>query len=147
MKHGNGKWRKDSRPNSNNYEGEFFNDMKHGKGVFTWESGNRYDGEYHNDNRAGYGEMTWKDGSAYKGQWSNGLQDGWGTLTLPNGKVREGLWKKNKFKGLGKGGGLPQIPVVEEKVEPEGDDSSSFHSGDKGGMDIVERIYDADGYD
>ena len=83
--------------------------------------------------------MTWKDGSNYKGTWTKGLQEGWGTLTLPDGKVREGLWKKNKFKGPGKGGGMPKIPVVEEKIEPEGEDSSSYHSMDKGGMDGLDK--------
>jgi hypothetical protein len=46
LRHGFGKWRKDQTPNSNNYEGEFHGDMKHGKGVFKWESGNVYKGMY-----------------------------------------------------------------------------------------------------
>jgi len=57
MKHGRGKWRKDSRPNCNQYDGEFFNDMKHGQGSFTWESGNKFVGSYQFDQRQGYGEM------------------------------------------------------------------------------------------
>jgi hypothetical protein len=47
--------------------------MKHGNGVFVWESGNRYIGCYENDFRQGYGEMYWNDGSIYKGWWLKGV--------------------------------------------------------------------------
>ena len=72
MKNGKGKWRKDGAPNSNNYAGAFEGDVKHGYGVFVWESGNYYKGYYYMDNRGGYGEMYWNDGSIYKGQWKDG---------------------------------------------------------------------------
>ena len=41
--------------------------MKHGYGIFSWQSGNVYKGNYENDERNGYGEMSWTDGSVYKG--------------------------------------------------------------------------------
>jgi hypothetical protein len=42
-KSGTGKWIKDrSDPTSNTYEGEYFDDHKHGHGVFKWKSGNKY---------------------------------------------------------------------------------------------------------
>ena len=38
---GSGKWRKGAHETANSYEGEFKNDMKHGKGTFKWgKSGN-----------------------------------------------------------------------------------------------------------
>ena len=72
MRFGHGKWKKDKRPNCNNYDGFFLNDKKHGRGVFTWESGNRYDGNYMDDLREGYGEMLWNDGTQYRGNWHKG---------------------------------------------------------------------------
>ena len=50
--------------------------MKHGEGVFKWESGNKYEGCYEYDLRQGYGEMFWSDGSVYKGEWHKGFQHG-----------------------------------------------------------------------
>jgi len=41
--------------------------MKHGHGLFKWESGNVYQGNFYEDEREGYGEMYWTDGSVYKG--------------------------------------------------------------------------------
>lgn len=52
---------------TNQYEGEYLDDKKHGFGVFEWESGNRYNGLYFQDERHGYGIMKWTDGSTYKG--------------------------------------------------------------------------------
>lgn len=34
LKHGKGKWRKGHGPNSNQYEGDYYMDKKHGYGVF-----------------------------------------------------------------------------------------------------------------
>ena len=59
--------------------------MKHGEGVFTWDSGNVYKGSYQYDKKNGYGEMQWTDGSCYKGQWKDGNQEGKGCLTLASG--------------------------------------------------------------
>ena len=41
--------------NNNIYEGDYFNDKKHGFGVFTWASGNIYKGDYKDDERNGNG--------------------------------------------------------------------------------------------
>jgi hypothetical protein len=51
LKHGHGKWKKNSNIGCNTYEGEYQNDKKHGNGVFEWESGNRYIGQYDDDER------------------------------------------------------------------------------------------------
>ena len=39
------------------YEGDYVNDKKCGKGVFRWTSGALYEGEFFDDFRHGYGEM------------------------------------------------------------------------------------------
>jgi hypothetical protein len=33
----------------NRYEGQWANDLKHGKGKFKWQGGNTYEGQYVND--------------------------------------------------------------------------------------------------
>lgn len=48
-KEGKGVWKKveykgPERGKCNLYEGEYLEDMKHGHGQFTWESGNYYKG-------------------------------------------------------------------------------------------------------
>ena len=109
MKHGKGKWKKedtgsrcDSRARSpqptNQYDGYYERDKKHGYGEFTWESGNRYCGNYHEDERQGYGKMTWTDGSTYTGHWETGVQHGIGTMTFPDGAKRAGFFERNMFK-------------------------------------------------
>ena len=98
MKHGSGKWMKDSEdPKGNQYTGEYKLDKKHGEGQFNWKSGNWYKGEYIEDLRHGYGEMHWADGSSYKGDWELGKQHGFGLISLPNGKVKQGKFVNNKF--------------------------------------------------
>lgn len=72
MKSGFGKWRQQpSNPDQpmkfNQFEGEYKNDVKEGKGIFIWEAGNRYEGDYSGDERHGWGTMSWIDGSKYLG--------------------------------------------------------------------------------
>ena len=59
--------------NGKKYVGEFQNNLKHGKGVYTYPDGKKYDG-----------------------MWANGVQDGEGTFSSPEGKKRVGLWKNGK---------------------------------------------------
>jgi hypothetical protein len=74
LKHGKGRW-KSARDvaNVNHYDGDYFNDKKHGYGIFTWASGNTYKGEYFEDERHGTGEMSWTDGTRYIGDWCHGI--------------------------------------------------------------------------
>ena len=51
------------------YEGEYKNDLKNGKGIFTWSSGSKYIGEFKDDERDGEGKMVWSDGTMYEGEW------------------------------------------------------------------------------
>jgi hypothetical protein len=64
--------------NGSQYEGEFLNGLRHGKGahlalflvplsplpgVFTWTDGERFEGEYVGDLKQGRGKYVWGDGS------------------------------------------------------------------------------------
>jgi hypothetical protein len=53
------------------YEGEFFEDKFNGHGIFKWVScGSKYEGQFKDNMRHGRGKMIWKDGSNYEGDWS-----------------------------------------------------------------------------
>jgi hypothetical protein len=98
LKHGRGRWlKKAGVPKTNEYEGDYFMDKKHGYGVFKWASGNIYKGNYKEDDRHGYGEMFWKDGSTYKGEWIKGIQHGYGEMVFPDGSKKVGMFDHNTF--------------------------------------------------
>ena len=86
-----------SQYRSNNYEGEYVEDKKHGYGVFEWESGNVYSGFYNNDERHGYGVMRWTDSSTYMGTWEAGIQQGVGIMIFADGTRRAGFFDQNLF--------------------------------------------------
>lgn len=47
MKSGKGIWKKSgAEQNTNTYEGEYFEDKKHGLGEFRWATGGHYIGYY-----------------------------------------------------------------------------------------------------
>ena len=58
------------------YEGEWFLNMKNGRGFRRYASGNVYQGMWYRDRRHGYGRMQWLDNNnaVYEGDWENGLQ-------------------------------------------------------------------------
>ena len=62
-------WKKNDKENSNQYEGRYKNDKKHGYGEFQWSTGSKYKGNYVLDIKKGYGEMFWSDGTIYRGYW------------------------------------------------------------------------------
>lgn len=80
------------------FEGDYKNDKKDGRGVFTWASGNIYKGEYIEDERCGNGQMLWTDGSMYEGEWDCGIQHGLGRMIFPDGTTKEGYFENNVFK-------------------------------------------------
>lgn len=101
MKHGKGLWKKSGTDeNTNQFEGEYHKDMKHGQGEFRWSTGGYFKGNYKNDIKSGYGVMTWADGSVYKGTWVNGIQEGVGIMSFANGTQKAGIFKENVLSEL-----------------------------------------------
>ena len=45
------------------YEGEWLNDLKHGKGAMTFANGDTYDGEWEEGKYHGQGVFVYDDGS------------------------------------------------------------------------------------
>jgi hypothetical protein len=89
MRHGRGVWRESNLLNATSYDGMYFNDKKHGDGLYKWRSGSHYKGSFYNDQRDGYGDMFWIDASSYKGQWEKGAQKGEGIMTYPDGTIKK----------------------------------------------------------
>jgi len=45
--------------NGATYEGDWKNDLQHGKGVEFWNDNSRYEGEYFKGKKHGMGSYTW----------------------------------------------------------------------------------------
>lgn len=79
------------------YKGEWKDNQRHGKGVYTWKDGERYEGAFENDQRTGFGSYNWSSGERYEGNWVNNRRQGTGTLYDPDGNISyQGQWEKDK---------------------------------------------------
>ncbi|XP_069820112.1 MORN repeat-containing protein 3 [Dendropsophus ebraccatus] len=117
--------------NGDQYTGEWLNNKKHGKGIFTWKStksiyegewknGKRsgfgtyserepntgeyvkvYSGGWKNDKKHGYGTHFFTDKEYYEGDWEAGERSGWGRMYFANGDIYEGEWREDKYCGQG----------------------------------------------
>ncbi len=58
-------------PDGNIYKGEYFNGLKHGKGVFYFANGKIFKGEWKNGQKNGNGELKIGE-QVIKGIWNNG---------------------------------------------------------------------------
>ena len=94
--------------NGSKYEGEYKNDKKQGKGIFTSQNYNnpnligiKYEGEFNNDKIEGYGIGTYTSGDKYEGEWKDNKQYGRGTLIYKGGGKYIGEWKNGKLNGNG----------------------------------------------
>ena len=95
--------------NGAKYEGQWKNDKKHGKGVFTSSHyfdcknfvGMKYEGEFKDDKFDGFGITTYTNGDKYEGEWKNNKQYGKGVVTYFNGEKYDGEWVDGFFEGIG----------------------------------------------
>ncbi|MBQ4584799.1 MAG: hypothetical protein IJA82_01170 [Clostridia bacterium] len=72
------------------YEGEWKNDMRHGKGKILWENGDTYEGEWKNDEPCGKGKLTSPNGDVCEGYFENDIPRGKVKVTYNNGDTYEG---------------------------------------------------------
>jgi hypothetical protein len=84
------------------YEGEYKDDMKHGKGRFTFASGSVYEGEWKDDKKHGKGKCTYASGDVYEGEFADGNYHGKGNYTYASGEVYEGEFADGNYHGKGK---------------------------------------------
>ena len=60
------------RYDGESYEGEFYLDEFHGKGLYRYKNGEVYEGDWAAGKRSGFGKLTGPDGKVkYQGEWSN----------------------------------------------------------------------------
>jgi hypothetical protein len=96
MKDGEGELR---LANGDVYTGSFARDLYHGHCTFkacqpTDEV--EYQGQWHEGLRHGKGTATYVDGSSYDGEWRGGLKHGEGLLTYGSVRV-EGTWSEGEL--------------------------------------------------
>tara|TARA_B100000586_G_scaffold125515_1_gene90642 strand:+ start:427 stop:1320 length:894 start_codon:yes stop_codon:yes gene_type:complete len=81
------------------YEGEFYNEKAHGKGVYIFSNGDRVEGEFNNGIAHGWAKMIKADGSKYIGEFYQGEFHGEGTYWYPDGVKMEGEFKNGAIDG------------------------------------------------
>jgi hypothetical protein len=91
----------DSESRGDVYEGEFLNNMMHGKGVFRYANGNIYEGDFYEDKRHGTGVFRYANGDLYEGNFYDGNFRGRGVFKFANGNVYEGEYRDGKWDGKG----------------------------------------------
>mmetsp|Transcript_113330 Transcript_113330/g.219510 ORF Transcript_113330/g.219510 Transcript_113330/m.219510 type:complete len:247 (-) Transcript_113330:13-753(-) len=86
------------------YMGQWLNDMPHGHGCQTWIDGRSYSGQYEGGKLSGRGRMVWQaptGQSIYEGEYLDSVKHGIGCYTWPDGRVYEGEWLCGKRHGRG----------------------------------------------
>ena len=84
------------------YTGEFDHYAFHGKGVLESHKG-VYEGELAHDQKQGEGVMKYTNGDTYKGHWHGDKRQGPGVFTSVDGNTfYEGDWRDDKMHGTGR---------------------------------------------
>ena len=83
------------------YEGEFYNNKKHGIGTILWSDGITYQGQFLDNQMMGYGIINYPGIGIYKGNVKNGRLDGFGEFQWNSCKKYVGFYKEDKREGFG----------------------------------------------
>lgn len=73
------------------YEGQFKDDIAHGKGKITYKDGSWYAGDFAFNQPDGFGEYHMSNGFVYRGQMKEGNFYGWGAKTQTFGETGDSL--------------------------------------------------------
>ena len=95
-KHGKFMWK-----NGNYYQGDFYNDIFHGYGIYKWGNERTYEGNWKDGKMDGKGKLTLVDGSYYDGEFIEGKKCGKGLYVWNKDKYYEGEWKNDRQNGYG----------------------------------------------
>lgn len=100
--------------NGERYDGEIFERVRHGFGIYYYGNGDRYEGMWFKNlkqgnlktliffnQQLGNGSYFYQNGEIYEGWWNNNLKEGVGTHYYNNGEKYYGEWKNNKKNGKG----------------------------------------------
>ena len=83
--------------NGRRYEGNFKNDLFHGKGVLIYADGSRYEGNFRDNRLHGKGVSYKTDGSIHKGQWKNGQRNGRFICIFQDGRKVKQVYKNGRM--------------------------------------------------
>jgi len=89
-------------PDSAVYQGEYRDNLFHGKGKLVWRNGESYEGEFQKGLMQGKGIYIIPGLTKYEGEYANGLRHGLGKYTSYDGTVFEGEFKLDRANGKGK---------------------------------------------
>ena len=82
------------------YFGSFKKNKMNGVGLFEWKQGHKYYGTWKSDKMNGKGKYVWKNGDMYIGEYENDLRHGKGEyLFKKNDSVLKGQWIEGKKEG------------------------------------------------
>lgn len=87
--------------NGDKYEGEFSDDLMHGKGKLTIVGKGTYEGKFVRGKKSGEGTFTFINGDIYKGEWVDDKMQGSGQYTFANGDIYKGTFANDQFNGSG----------------------------------------------
>ena len=83
------------------YEGDFKFGKAEGKGVLIMGNGDKYEGDFVNWHMEGKGMYSFKNGDKYEGDFKNGQINGYGEYNFKNGNVYKGHFENGKGNGYG----------------------------------------------
>lgn len=84
------------------FEGNFVQGIIKGLGVAkSIGSETQYDGNWLDGRRSGRGVMTWPDSEKYTGDWKDGRRHGQGRMVFSSKDVYEGQWTSDEMTGKG----------------------------------------------
>ena len=87
--------------NGDRYEGEFYNNLPNGYGIYYDSNGDKYEGEFIDDRYDGYGIIYCSNGDRYEGEFRNGLAEGYGVFYFSNKGKYEGEFHNGVKDGYG----------------------------------------------
>ena len=96
-RHGHGKFIHNLSGVTEEYEGEWNNDLMEGYGVYKYLSGARYEGNFSKNKHHGQGSYFFPNGAKFIGQWENHKMSGRGVYTDPYGTPWEGVFINGTF--------------------------------------------------
>jgi len=73
------------------------NDIKEGRGIFSFFDGSKFEGNWNEDKPNGSGMYSYANGSKLEGRWNLGTREGKFTLTSGDGKSFTGTFKDNSI--------------------------------------------------
>ena len=97
----NGKGIKYNKDSNHIYEGNFNNFLRDGEG-FENINGTQYNGNFKEDKKCGRGKINFENGDYFSGEFNENVFDGEGHYKWKNGEEYVGQYKSGKFNGKGK---------------------------------------------